>query len=676
MRQFAEQEIVIPDGPFAGRRFRCDRQPYTELWFDQVDSRRWNRCVATGPTQSGKSLSCFVIPILYHLFEVGETVICGLPDMDMAGDKWRKDLLPVIERSQFRDLLPSSGGGSRGGRVESLQFANGATLKFMSGGGSDKSRSHFTSRVVVITETDGMDTPGQASRETDKVTQMEARTRAYGSRKRIYMECTVSTEAGKTWREYSSGSKSRLVLPCASCHAWVTPEREHLTGWQGAENEQAAKAMGGFTCPSCGVVWSDSERIVANHNAKLLHDGQSMDEQGVVVGEIPPTGTLGFRWSGVNNLFATCGELAADEWRASRAPDEETAEREMRQFVWCIPVKPAALSQTDLQVHELTGRVREPGRGIVPAGWPLVTVGVDLGKYLAHWVAVAWPLRDGAEQIRDAGGLVQAGAGGQVIDYGRLEVASADLGVEPAIMNVLREMKEMVEMGWPVSGKGAGEEDVQRLVPEQVFIDAGYQTPVVYGFCREAGQRFRPAVGRGVGQLGSKRAVLDRTSQTGSVVRLVGEGYHAAWLPAEQLYLVESDADHWKSWVHQRLATPLDAPGAMTIYRPATPHEHFAFAKHLTAEVRVEEFIAGKGVVVRWERIRRQNHWLDALYNACVAGHGCGVRLVDERVPEKPAPQPRNPEHYASDSPYGPNGWLQNQWRDYLAEAREQWRRW
>src|SRR6187397_1637772 len=165
MREFAEQEIIIPDGPFQGQRFRCRRQPYTGLWFDQIDSGRWSRCVATGPTQSGKTLACFVIPLLYHLFELGETVILGLPDMDMAGDKWREDILPVIERSNYRELLPSTGGGSRGGRVESLQFANGATLKFMSGGGSNKSRAGFTSRVVVITETDGMDQAGATSRE-------------------------------------------------------------------------------------------------------------------------------------------------------------------------------------------------------------------------------------------------------------------------------------------------------------------------------------------------------------------------------------------------------------------------------------------------------------------------------------------------------------------------------
>ena len=116
--------------------------------------------------------------------------------MDMAADKWREHILPAIEHSRYRDLLPKRGGGSRGGRVESLKFANGATLKYMSGGGGDKSRAGFTSRVVVITETDGMDEPGRSSREADKVSQLIARTRAYGERARIYMECTVSTEGG------------------------------------------------------------------------------------------------------------------------------------------------------------------------------------------------------------------------------------------------------------------------------------------------------------------------------------------------------------------------------------------------------------------------------------------------------------------------------------------------
>lgn len=632
MREFAEAEIIIPSGPFEGRKFRCARQPFTGLWFAQIDSGRWSRCVATGPTQSGKTLSCFVIPILYHLFEIGETVICGLPDMDMAGDKWREDLLPVIERSRYRDLVPQQGGGSRGGRVESLTFTNGATLKFMSGGGSDKSRAGFTSRVVCVTETDGMDTPGGNSRESDKITQLEARTRAFGSRKRIYLECTVSTETGRTWQEYTQGTQSRIVMPCPYCKAWISPEREHLTGWQGAESELAARASGAFSCSSCGQIWSPEDRIQANAQVQLLHNGQTIenagDYAGVITGPIPQTDTLGFRWSAVHNLFLSPGELAGDEWRCARAPDEENAERAMRQFVWCLPVAPAKLLETQLSAHELSGRMSKLARGMVPETAKVLTVAVDLGKYLAHWIAVAWSPE----------------AVGHVVDYGRHEIASEDLGVEQATLVMLREMREQVLAGWGPSGS-------KRHVPHYVFIDAGYMTSVVYAFCRESGQRFIPSVGRGAAQ--QHRQWYNRPTQTGSLVRHIGEGFHINWLPAERVYLAEVDADHWKSWVHERLRTPMDQPGAMSLFA-APAQEHLALAKHLTAEAKTEEFVAGKGVVVKWERMRRQNHWFDALYNACVAAHLAGVRLVNEVLPTPP-PRPRQQEieHEERDDRYG-----------------------
>lgn len=614
MRQFAEDEIVLPSGPFTGSRFRCHRQPYTGLWFDQVDSGRWSRLVATGPTQSGKSLTCFVIPLIYHLFEYGETVICGLPDMDMASDKWREDILPIIERSKYRRQLPAKGSGSRGGLVQSIQFRNGATLKFMSGGGGDKSRAGFTSRVLVITETDGMDEAGRESREADKVSQLLARTRAFGNRARIYMECTVSTEAGRTWQEYTHGTKSCIVLPCPHCQAWVSPEREHLVGWQEAGSQIEARNTGRFSCPACSESWTDEERITANRSGRLMHDGQTI-ENSEVAGPAPQTDTLGFRWSAVNNLFLSAGEIAGDEWRASRAADEENAERERRQFVWCLPVVPTKWTDAEIEVHELACRIADVPRGVVPATAQFLTAAMDLGKYLNHWVVVAW----------------SPGPFAHVVDYGRIEVASDDLGVEAATMVALRQFRSLATAGWP--------KESEMLKPQLALVDAGYMTDVVYAFCRETGNRFIASVGRGAGQ--QHQQTYNRQTQTGSVVRHLGEGFHINWLPQANTFLTEVDADHWKTWVHQRLVTPTTSPGAMTLFQ-ASSTEHLAFAKHLTAEVKTEEFIAGKGMVIKWERRRRQNHWFDALYNACAAGHYCGVRLVEEVKPE-PKPKPKPP---------------------------------
>lgn len=608
MRQFAEAEIIIPAGPFAGRRFRCGRQPFTGLWFDEVDSGRWSRYVATGPTQSGKTLSCFVIPLLYHLFELGETVICGLPDMDMAADKWREDLLPVIERCRYRELLPTRGGGSRGGRVETLQFGNGATLKFMSGGGSDKSRAGFTSRVVVITETDGMDEAGGRSREADKISQLQARTNAFGERARIYMECTVSTEQGRTWRELKAGTDSRIVLPCPHCRQWITPDRQHLVGWQEAASvvEAGQKAM--LVCPGCGAAWSESQRIEANRQAKLLHRGQSISDDGTIQGPLPGTHTLGFRFTAANNLLVSIGTVAEEEWEAPRTTDPELAEKKLRQFFWALPSEPEAITLSELDANRITARAIDLPRGRVPADAAAITVGIDIGKWLCHWVAVAW----------------RAGATPHVLEYGRLEVPSQAMAEELAILTALRRFRdEIATVGWPaISGSGGA------VQPSLVLVDSGHWEAAVVSFCAESGAGYLPSKGFGVQQLG-KRSMHQEP------------GYEAVRQPAGHV-LVEVNADWWKSYVHMRLQTPVGQPGGLSLFA-GSGQEHLGFAKHLTAEKRVEEFVAGRGLVSRWEAVNRNNHYLDALALACVAGHGMGQQVLSAAALPTAAPQPPRP---------------------------------
>jgi hypothetical protein len=118
------------------------------------------------------------------------------------------------------------------------------------------------------------------------------------------------------------------------------------------------------------------------------------------------------------------------------------------------------------------------------------------------------------------------------------------------------------------------------------------------------------------------------------VVFYIGEGFYINLLASPHQFLAEVDANHWKTWVQQRLVTPTDQPGAMTLCA-ALPSDHLSFAKHLTAETTAEEYVAGKGVVTKWERVRKNNHWFDALYNACAAGHLAAVRLVSDKRPPR-----------------------------------------
>lgn len=620
LREFAEQEIVIPTGPYAGLRFNCARQPFTRLWFDAVDSGRWRRTATTGPSQTGKTFLAFVIPSLYHLFEVGETIIIGLPSLDIAGDKWTEDLLPAIQASGYRHLLPTSGPGSRGGKsnMSSVRFNHGVTLRFMTGGGDDKSRSAFTSRVLLTTETDGLDLVSEGSREADKVAQLEARTQAFGDRARIYHECTVSLEEGRIWQEITNGTDSRIAIRCAHCRQYVTPEREHLIGWREAVDELDAGEKGRLVCPGCGVSWTEEERIAANHDCLLVHRGQEITPDGAITATAPRTETLGFRWNAANNLLVKTSAIAKKEWKAARAADEDNADKELNQFWWAKPYKPSATSLTAVDPYVIIKRVTSEPRGRVPSDVSRLTLGVDVGKYLAHWTLFGW----------------RQHATPHVIEYGRIEVPTAEMGEERAILAALRQFRDEIAVGWPAEGGTRH--------PELRAVDAGNWQDVILQFCAES-PGWQACKGFGESQRRGRRYLGEKTEAGWKVVWAPPDaGYELLQHPTQTATLLLANSDRWKSWLHARLLTPMGQPGAFTLYGPG---DHLTFAKHLTAEKKIEEFVAGEGLSTRWEQVNRNNHFLDSSCLAGVMGHVLGERLIGELlIPDEQKPSPRDNE--------------------------------
>ncbi len=124
--------------------------------------------------------------------------------------------------------------------------------------------------------------------------------------------------------------------------------------------------------------------------------------------------------------------------------------------------------------------MRKLPRGVVPSLTKQLTAAIDIGKFLAHWVLVAW----------------EPQAIGHVVDYGRIEVPSDDLGVEQAVLVALKQFQDHALTGWPIDQANG-----KIRQPDQLWIDAGYTTESVYAFCRQAGERFRPTVGRGTSQM-------------------------------------------------------------------------------------------------------------------------------------------------------------------------------
>lgn len=623
MRQFAEDEIVIPDGPFQGQRFRIDRQPLAGAYFDAVDSGLWRRHFSTGPVQSGKTLITWTIPLLYTLFELEESAICGVPSMDMVADKWNDDIKPVIQASRYADLLPDVGPGSRGGNSKRIVFKNGVVLRFMTAGGSDKARAGKTARALFVTETDGFDEVGKTSREADKLKQLEARTRAYGDMAIVFAECTVSTEKGRTWREFKGGTESRLAIRCPHCQHYVSPEREHCIGWQDAPDIVAAGELARVCCPNCGAIWTEEQRRQANADVKLLHRGQTIAPDGAISGDVPRTNTLGFRWNAINNQLVKLSTVGQDEWKAARETDEENAEKEMRQFVWALPHVSSQVDLTTLSAQAITQRMGTDPRGYMPAQATQMTIGIDIGKYRCHWTLSAW----------------LPNASPHVVEYGQILVPSDQMAEEMAILMALREFRDgVLRKGWPhVSGP---------VSPAIVLLDAGNWTDTILEFVGESGSGYYAAKGLGEKQIGMHK----KKRQTGSKVLYVGTGYDLVQLADSMHQLIEINADEWKTWLHNRLNTPPGQPGAMTLFKADRAVEHLSYAKHLLSEKKIQEFVAGKGTITRWEAITRHNHYLDSTALSFVAGHMLGHRLLGEKPPQETESRPATDRQ--------PSGWI------------------
>lgn len=600
MLEFAEDEIVIKSGPRKGR-FRSKTQPYSKLFFEEVVSGRWEEIVAFGPTQSGKSTHCYVIPIMYHLFEVGETVVCGIPKMDIAGDKWREDIKPAILASRYAHLVPDRGEGSREGtKITAIKFRNGSTLRFMSGGGDDKTRAGFTTRVVIITETDGFDKSSKGSAEADKITQIIGRTRAYENPV-IYMECTLSTDQGTTWKRYKEGTESKIVRPCVHCGEWVTPEREHFKGWQKPSIKEAANCAS-WHCPACNEKISDDDRMAMNLKSKLIHRGQEIDKSGNITGSLPETNILGFRFSAFDNMLRPAKKLAEDEWKASQDDDEDNASKFINQFVYA---NPHVITMTTLKPGEIAGRMSETPKSVF-CGDKVLTVGIDVGKFSCHWVAIGW----------------YPDATGNVIDYGVFEVPSRSMGLENAVKNALESFYDRCTHGWESPGGPP-------VVPSAVWTDSRYCPESVHEAChRMADPRFAPTVSFGADQSESK--MYYQPSTISPSVRWIGLNVHLV-APSHDTgrgWTFHVNSDFWKSWVHERFRVPIGLPGSMRLFYSADGREHLGYSHHIMAEQRQETFVPGRGLVAKYVKKHKHNHYLDATYLACCASYWCGVRVV------------------------------------------------
>jgi phage terminase large subunit GpA-like protein len=618
MRRFAEDEIVLPNGPAKGERYRCEYMPFSSELFAEFDGSRFSSFFGSGPAQAGKTLHFVVIPVMYHLFEIGEDVILGAPTVELAKAVYKDKILPVIEKSRYEDVLPGAGSGSKGGTPDMIRFRNGAKLRFIGAGGKDAQRSSHTARVVAATELDKMGTAGDSSEEADPVSQLIARTKSFPD-PRFYGECTMSTPQGRIYREVVKfGTDSKVMLRCPRCLVWIWPQRGGLVGWQEAVDEVDAKTSARFQCPraECRGFWTEDQRLEALREPRVVARGQEVGTDGVIRGDLPRTSTYGFRWNAMASPMRSIPGLAAAEWKAQQSTDEGE-EKSIVQFDWAEPWenKTEDLNRPDVATV-MAKRVEGWARKFVPPETVRLTMGVDVGSYVVWYLLMAW-FKDGR---------------GHIVDWGGITVYNPD-GVlnRMNVMATLRDLRDrVIKPGWGARGADHPLGPAPGRQPEKVIVDAGYESDVVYAFVLESGEpRYLASKGYGSNK-DMKWTGLQ--AQKSNEAKVVDQEWRSVKQPAG-VRLIIHHADHWKARIHDGLQAAIGAPGSITIPEGSVKDPDLKYlARQLVAEERTMKAVAGHESKVVWVRKHVQNHWLDCGGMACCGADIEGVKVVRPKI--------------------------------------------
>ena len=643
MRRFAEEEIWVRHGE-KNVPFRCRTQPFSALLLDCLDSDHWWTAYITGPSQSSKTTCAHLIPEAHTLFERNENCVAGIPLDEMVDDKIRGDLFGIMRRSpRLRHLIPDTHRvEGKGGRIkEKVTFANGAELKPITAGSGDQAAAAYAARVAVVTEAAGFSGQKSSSVETNKLGQIAARLRSHArSRRRLWVEGTLTVEDQLPWSargeegERATTSLTRLLAPCPHCGEGVSPDREHLVGWRGAENEDQAFERARYLCPACGEPIDDDQRRAMMRHVVAVHHGQRFDKELGVVGELPPCHTLFFHWTAFHNLLLPQGDIAVEEWEASLLEEgtqqRDEAERKLCQFTFSRPFKSELVEHEPLVARAIRKRQTAWPRNLCPPDTQKLAVGIDVGDWTCFWLALAG----------------RACGARPIVAYGAFDVKRAkNDDPEERLKHALASFREEVDLpGFIVEGT------TQAKMADRVWIDGRHLTDAVAHGVRLDGplreNRWRLAMGAGAGQ----RTQFYRHPPKARG-RRVGRQWYGEVNFVRRTLEVTFNADYWKLDVHEALRPdrPTGAPGAIDLPLASSPNEHDKITNHFANEQLRRDWVAEKGLVEKWVRTGHQ-HWLDALAMAAAALDESGYspdaesvrKAAEETAPDEPEPPKRD----------------------------------
>lgn len=293
----------------------------------------------------------------------------------------------------------------------------------------------------------------------------------------------------------------------------------------------------------------------------------------------------------------------------------------------------------------IMARVNDLKRNDMPIDANRVTAFIDVGGEVMWFLVTAW------DELFN----------GWVIDYGtypRQERSFfTQLDVRPGLSDVYTNYSEeqRVYAGIEATLDELLARRYQSALPgskaigiERILVDSGWNTKLVSDVCKQ--QKYRRIVWSSKGFPRTATSNIGQWKSTGT--ERAGQAWRYTLSPDTKYYQLQFDADHWKSFTHERLHMPLGGKGVLTLFgqqqdpkRGLIQANHEMFAEHCSTEY--SEVIAYKGANWdKWEKPDKHadNHLWDCVIGATLAASTCGLKLTTSDAPKaepKPKAQPK-----------------------------------
>ena len=408
-----------------------------------------------------------------------------------------------------------------------------------------------------------------------------------------------------TWKLWQEGTRKHWAVPCPDCGDYFIPRFKQL--W--FPHDKAGRACpplqaheeARLLCYVCGELIHPKHKQDMNARGVFVAPGQTINLAGEVQGACPSSSTDSFWISGLMSPWVTWGELAEKWLTAVHSGDPERIQA-------VLNTKFGELYSVagDAPPPDVVRGLRQPYQiGDLPAGILRIFMGVDVQKDRLVWV------------MRGFGVDMES----WLLDYGELHGATD----EPQVWNDLALFRDR---------------SVRGQVAIKCFIDSGYRTQFVYGFCRKFRGWAYPTKGRD--SIDATPLVHSKVDNT-STGKRIGLG---VWL---------LNTDFFKRWLYERLVRDPVLPGGFHL--PENTSDDYC--AQLVSEARV---VKPSGKVV-WVQIRKDNHYLDAEVNVLGAAYSANMQSYTTPQPEpirhartaprRPSPQEDFKTHTTSEKPGG-----------------------